>query len=481
MAVDNVNNRPPCVQQPTSSLPNKVRPTSSSGASSEFGSQSDELPTASSAFASEFGSQLTQQQPTGVSHLKVRPTSTTSAFLELGSQPDDELRTDGSHSDVGPGFGSQPDQLETACRYLKAMPSSCFAAELGGFSEQVKVRPSCAAGDVVKVESDDEAGPASSVSSSSKRPSPAQVVAAATKSLARKLNQIDVTPPTPMAVKRLKTQGLGQGPAAWQDPLLQALHAHPALRNDDVGVGAAAPPVVPPVKQPAAIKSLTRKHLPNTTPSAEEVQRPPNEPDQYPWRKPNPIKFDEQKMSRALTWILRHGAFERNLPICPKGYIKVEHLMQLPEFAGLSLNDFEEMVHLDAKGRYTFEFDEAGHATIAAWTGHTLPGVYGPDCQPGVSTPPILLHGSFWKHHQSMLTWGLAPTKARDIHLVDPEMPNNKWRWNLTMKVLVDTELAEELGCKFRKSGNDVWLCSNTIPPAALMSFESWDCDSSSK
>ena len=43
------------------------------------------------------------------------------------------------------------------------------------------------------------------------------------------------------------------------------------------------------------------------------------------------------------------------------------------------------------------------------------------------------------------------------------------------MKVVVDVKKAERAGCRFRKTGNLVWLTSQTIPPEAIVKFEEWD------
>ena len=41
--------------------------------------------------------------------------------------------------------------------------------------------------------------------------------------------------------------------------------------------------------------------------------------------------------------------------------------------------------------------------------------------------------------------------------------------------MVVDVKKAESLGCRFRKTGNLVWLTSQAIPPEAILKFEEWD------
>ena len=45
----------------------------------------------------------------------------------------------------------------------------------------------------------------------------------------------------------------------------------------------------------------------------------------------------------------------------------------------------------------------------------------------------------------------------------------------MEVKVVVDVKKAEKAGCRFRKTGNLVWLTSQTIPPEAIVKFEEWD------
>ena len=48
-------------------------------------------------------------------------------------------------------------------------------------------------------------------------------------------------------------------------------------------------------------------------------------------------------------------------------------------------------------------------------------------------------------------------------------------RVDLETRIDIDVKKAVDLGCKFRKTGNKVWLCDSTVPPAAIIRITQWD------
>lgn len=61
------------------------------------------------------------------------------------------------------------------------------------------------------------------------------------------------------------------------------------------------------------------------------------------------------------------------------------------------------------------------------------------------------------------------------MHFQNPEEHAYRWRKDLEVKIVIDTRKAEALGCRFRKTGNLVWLCSQDVPPEAFVAIEEWD------
>jgi 2'-phosphotransferase len=50
------------------------------------------------------------------------------------------------------------------------------------------------------------------------------------------------------------------------------------------------------------------------------------------------------RMSKTLSWALRHGAVELGLPISADGYVPLETLLALRQFKDISASDVDEIV-----------------------------------------------------------------------------------------------------------------------------------------
>ncbi|KAJ7243631.1 hypothetical protein C8J57DRAFT_1365513 [Mycena rebaudengoi] len=60
----------------------------------------------------------------------------------------------------------------------------------------------------------------------------------------------------------------------------------------------------------------------------------------------------EVRVSKTLSWILRHGAKSEGLPMRPDGFVKVTDLIANPRLNTLSLDALKEIVKADKKQRY---------------------------------------------------------------------------------------------------------------------------------
>ncbi|KAF8200391.1 KptA family-domain-containing protein [Pholiota molesta] len=100
----------------------------------------------------------------------------------------------------------------------------------------------------------------------------------------------------------------------------------------------------------------------------------------------------EVRISKTLSWLLRHGAQSEGLPMRSDGYVKVVDLLNHPKLKaqGLDLERIKGMVKVDPKQRYDLILEspeglklEVVGAPVVA----TLPS------EPGQSTPPSLSVG----------------------------------------------------------------------------------------
>ncbi|CAK9060602.1 Uncharacterized protein SCF082_LOCUS31884 [Durusdinium trenchii] len=115
-----------------------------------------------------------------------------------------------------------------------------------------------------------------------------------------------------------------------------------------------------------------------------------------------------------------------------------------------------DAIEKDAKDRVVATPDAEGEWWIAAWSGHTQDRVVGPAAiVPPPELPETLIHGTFRKHTASIQRRGLL-RQSRDLHFHNPGSSSGKWRADLETCVEIDVRHASNLGCVFRRTGNDV-------------------------
>ncbi|XP_010725267.2 tRNA 2'-phosphotransferase 1, partial [Meleagris gallopavo] len=75
------------------------------------------------------------------------------------------------------------------------------------------------------------------------------------------------------------------------------------------------------------------------------------------------------RLSKALSFFLRHGASEAGLPMADDGFVEVGALLRLPRFAGVSEEEVRSVVDADPKGRFALR---PNPLRIRANQGHSL-------------------------------------------------------------------------------------------------------------
>ena len=173
-----------------------------------------------------------------------------------------------------------------------------------------------------------------------------------------------------------------------------------------------------------------------------------------------------ENISRALSWVLRHGAVESNLPIRSDGYVCLEQLLLLPCLKALSatVGQIRDAVHQSSKQRYQIEWiDGAEH--IRAVQGHTISAVTEDDLLTLVTKdmsglPRFLVHATFEDKLTLIVeTGGLHRMSRNHIHFFDPYNPL-VGRSDATMELLIDYRRAIGDGIEFWQANNGVYLTS---------------------
>lgn len=167
------------------------------------------------------------------------------------------------------------------------------------------------------------------------------------------------------------------------------------------------------------------------------------------------------RLSKALSFVLRHGARDAGLPMGDDGFVEVGALLRLPRFAGVSEEEVRSVVDADPKGRFALR---PNPLRIRANQGHSLqvPALELTPLLTADTLPPTLAHGTRRRCWDSIRRGGLAPMGRTHIHLAgglpgDPGVRSGM-RLDSDIAIIIDGPRALADGIPFFRSANGVIL-----------------------
>ncbi|PFH50998.1 hypothetical protein AMATHDRAFT_143591 [Amanita thiersii Skay4041] len=175
--------------------------------------------------------------------------------------------------------------------------------------------------------------------------------------------------------------------------------------------------------------------------------------------------FPEVRISKTITWLLRHGAKGEGLVMREDGYVQVHDLLANRRLKGqgLSWEMLKDIVEKDRKRRYALVF-EGESWWIRANQGHSIKTVQ-MEMTPVLSVRDIptgiAVHGTTLGSWQSIATQGLSRMKRNHIHLAQGlpgENVTSGMRKLSQVFIYINIEKAIEAGIKFYLSENGVVL-----------------------
>ena len=158
------------------------------------------------------------------------------------------------------------------------------------------------------------------------------------------------------------------------------------------------------------------------------------------------------KESKRLAYLLRHS----NLPDY-NGWVKVSVVLVN---LGLSLQDLQQIVESDNKGRFEFSGDKS---SVRALYGHSIDVNLG--LEPTIP-PPVLYHGTAEKYIDSIMKEGLRPRTRNFVHLSETIDVAKQIgiRHGSPIALSIDTGAMLKAGYKFYKAPNGIWLTEDILP-----------------
>jgi len=169
------------------------------------------------------------------------------------------------------------------------------------------------------------------------------------------------------------------------------------------------------------------------------------------------------KLSKALSWLLRHNAESEGFTLLAGGFLPVSDILKHRRFVGYTKEDVEVVVKNCVKQRFALKEDNDGRLLIRANQGHSIQTV---DVEleeiSHSSEAPKVIHGTNFKAWEAIKNLGLSKMNRNHIHFAAGE-PGEEgvisgMRSSAPVFIYIDVEKAMNDGIKFFKSANNVIL-----------------------
>jgi putative RNA 2'-phosphotransferase len=177
------------------------------------------------------------------------------------------------------------------------------------------------------------------------------------------------------------------------------------------------------------------------------------------------MKNQHIKMSKFLSFVLRHRPERIGLTLDQAGWASIEELIRLSSAAGRHFTRelIAEVMATNDKQRFALSPDGQ---RIRANQGHSIAIDFG--LKP-LDPPHVLYHGTATRFLGSILAHGLRPGKRPYVHLSSGETTALKvgQRHGKPIVLLVDSGTMNARGHLFYRSENEIWL-TKQVPPEYL-------------
>lgn len=180
------------------------------------------------------------------------------------------------------------------------------------------------------------------------------------------------------------------------------------------------------------------------------------------------MKKSQEKISKYLSFILRHNPEAIGLSLDTQGWANVEELLEGMKKINKAItrNELQEIVEKNDKKRFTFSNNGL---YIRAAQGHSLKNV---DISFEEKTPPdLLFHGTASRFLQSIKQKGLIPGSRHYVHLSEEEKTAKAvgLRYGVPVILKINAGVMCDQGHKFYQADNGVWLTNNV--PVKFLQF----------
>lgn len=172
--------------------------------------------------------------------------------------------------------------------------------------------------------------------------------------------------------------------------------------------------------------------------------------------------MNNTKLSKFLSYVLRHNPDSIGLTLDPQGWTSVDELMECAANSGTHFTKAQlvEVVQTNDKQRFSFSDDGL---RIRANQGHSIPIDLG--LEP-VEPPEFLYHGTATRFLPSIQEGGLLPQKRHHVHLsadIETAVKVGQRHGKVVVLKIAAAQMHID-GHPFYCSENDVWLTDDVAP-----------------
>ncbi|KAL3320609.1 tRNA 2'-phosphotransferase 1 [Cichlidogyrus casuarinus] len=184
------------------------------------------------------------------------------------------------------------------------------------------------------------------------------------------------------------------------------------------------------------------------------------------FKPPELNKETSVQISKKLAWITRHGAGRVNLQYLDGGFLFLDDVLALDNFAGITRQQIEDVVNDNNKRRFEIREDPegSGRSQIRAVQGHSVE-IRDLDLKTltDPSAFPEVIHGTYYRAWADIKNSGLCRMQRNHIHFAPGESPDDGvvsgMRNSAEVLIFIDLPAAIKDGYQFFVSANNVILC----------------------
>jgi len=164
--------------------------------------------------------------------------------------------------------------------------------------------------------------------------------------------------------------------------------------------------------------------------------------------------MDLKKISKYLSFILRHQPDSIGLELSDEGWVNIGELITRTKKFKLTRESIQTIVDTNDKKRFLISDDGQ---LIKANQGHSVKVSL--ELEP-VTPPDFLLHGTTERFIESIFKHGLTRQKRHHVHLSETEKTalSVGSRYGKPILLKVDSKQMHKDGFEFFKTENEVWL-----------------------